>query len=753
VPRKTINSQSGLYVTPIVVVSLLVAFLVAGLLLWSGIEVDRIARQRDETIVDTVIAGSFERVAHAQESSTVWDDAVIHVRQRPLDNAWLDLNVGVWFDEYAGIDEVYIIDPDGHPLYAMREGRRGIPSDYRPVAGVIDPIVAKLRQLKEVQRNITSEIAMLTPGAMQIAKVNGVPAIVSAKPIVSDSGEILQTRGREAVHVAVLYLDKEFFQRIAEQNRLDNAHFSPAVSNRPGEASRPLRDSRGELIGWFVWTPFAPGKSVTTDVGPLLVMGLLFAGAAIYLLSHRLQRKTLDLEASKIAAQHLALHDVLTGLPNRAMFERRLDEALEKCQANAALLGLLYLDLDQFKQVNDSLGHPAGDALVQQVAARLTAEVRGYDMVARLGGDEFAILVVGAVDRKAIEKVCSRIVAEIGRPFDLFGNQAFIGASVGVALAPLDGLHRTELTRKADIALYRAKVEGRNRFVFFEAAMDDVIRTRETTNRELRHALSDCDRHFRLLYQPIYAAVDGRMTGVEALLRWVHPERGLVSPAQFISAAEESGLIEELGRWVLRTAMRDAADWTGLRISVNVSPTQVRSRGFVATVVALLAQSGLDPARLELEITETSLMGGSDDVSRALGRLRRLGVTVALDDFGTGYSSLSHIRDIAVDRIKIDRSFVAEIVAGPAQGAGKGSALVEAIVSLAQANGLHVTAEGVETIVQLAFLQDAGCEEVQGYLLCSPIPASDIAARLDDTAAISARKSGFPALGANSAAA
>jgi len=199
--------------------------------------------------------------------------------------------------------------------------------------------------------------------------------------------------------------------------------------------------------------------------------------------------------------------------------------------------------------------------------------------------------------------------------------------------------------------------------------------------------------------------------------------------------------------------MRDAADWTGLRISVNVSPTQVRSRGFVATVVALLAQSGLDPARLELEITETSLMGGSDDVSRALGRLRRLGVTVALDDFGTGYSSLSHIRDIAVDRIKIDRSFVAEIVAGPAQGAGKGSALVEAIVSLAQANGLHVTAEGVETIVQLAFLQDAGCEEVQGYLLCSPIPASDIAALLDDTAAISARKSGFPALGANSAAA
>lgn len=725
-PRKKIESQSGLYVTPIVVVSLLVAFLVAGLLFWSGNEVDRIARQRDKALVETVIARSFERVAHAQESSTLWDDAVLQVRRRPVDSGWLDLNLGVWFDDYAGIDEVYILTPEGKPIYAMRMGRRGVAEDYRGVADVVDPVVAKLRRLKEVQTNFTSDIAILTPGAQEIAWVHGLPAIVSAKPIVGDSGEIIQTRGREAVHVAVLYLDREFFQRVADQNGLGNAHFARLPSNRPGEASHQLRDSRGELIGWFVWTPFAPGKSVTTDVGPFLVLGLLFAGASIYLLSHRLQRKTLDLEASKVAAQHLALHDVLTGLPNRAMFERRLEEALEQCRSTPALLGLLYIDLDRFKQVNDSLGHPAGDALVQEVAARLIAEVRGYDMVARLGGDEFAILIVGAVDRKAIEKVCNRIVAEIGRPFDLSGNQAFIGASVGVALAPLDGMNRTELTRKADIALYRAKVEGRSRFVFFETAMDDLIRTRETINRELRHALADCDRHFKLLYQPIYAAADGGMTGVEALLRWDHPERGLVSPAQFISAAEESGLIEELGRWVLCTAMRDAAGWPNLRISVNVSPTQVRSRGFVETVVGLLAQSGLDPARLELEITETALMGGSDDVSRALGRMRRLGVTVALDDFGTGYSSLSHIRDIAVDRIKIDRSFVAEIVAGPAQGPGKGSALVEAIVSLAKANGLHVTAEGVETPAQLAFLQDAGCEEVQGYLLCSPIAAESI---------------------------
>jgi diguanylate cyclase (GGDEF)-like protein len=431
----------------------------------------------------------------------------------------------------------------------------------------------------------------------------------------------------------------------------------------------------------------------------------------------------MDLAASEAHAQHLAFHDALTGLPNRAMFETRLDAALARCRRDGSQLALLYLDLDHFKQVNDTLGHPAGDLLIGEVARRLLAQVRPYDTVARIGGDEFAIIVSAPADQAASEAMAGRIVADLGRPFDLTGAQSHVGASIGIALAPADGLDRTELCRKADIALYKAKLGGRSRHARFCPAMDEAIRTREIIDRDLRKAIADRDRQLKVHYQPVFSTVTGAMTGVEALLRWDHPEQGMIAPAAFIAFAEESGLIEILGEWVLGTAMRDAGRWPGIRLSVNVSPVQVRNRGFAARVAEMLLETGFDPRRLELEITETALMDGSAETVRTLSHLRARGVGIALDDFGTGYSSLSHIRDIAVDRIKVDRSFVTAI------DTGHGAALVQAIVTLAHANGLHLTAEGVETDHQREFLERVGCEEVQGYLLSRPVTADEITAR------------------------
>jgi predicted signal transduction protein with EAL and GGDEF domain len=310
------------------------------------------------------------------------------------------------------------------------------------------------------------------------------------------------------------------------------------------------------------------------------------------------------------------------------------------------------------------------------------------------------------------------------RPFDLSGSQAYIGASIGVAVAPDHGADRTELTRKADIALYKAKLDGRSRFVFFTPDLDADVRSRETNYRELRQALADREGQFRVHYQPTYATLTGEITGVEALLRWQHPELGLVTPARFIRAAEESGLIEGLGEWVLHQVLRDAVGWDGIRLAVNVSPIQLRNRGFVDLLRGILSEHDCAPERLELEVTETALMSASDDVAQTLHELRGLGVACALDDFGTGYSSLSHIRDFAVDRIKIDRSFVHAIDTVP------GAALVEAIVSLARANGLRLTAEGVETAEQHAFLRRVGCQEVQGFLFARPLPAHEITALL-----------------------
>lgn len=719
------------FTAPIVLAALCILVLILGLLEWSGREVDRMARNRDRAIVSLVLSQSMERIAHAQESSTVWDEAVREVRRRPLDGRWLDLNLGIWFENYAGIDEVYLLDPAGASIYAMRGGKRVEPDAFRDIGSVAAPLLARLRHTQTVRKRTEADVAMLSPGQADIAVVRGRPAIVSLKPIVTDSGTLHQVPGTEAVHVAVVYLDAEFFAGINEQYGLAQAHYATVPATGGNLRSIPLHDRAQRIVGYLVWRPFAPGSQVISALAPVLAIVLLAIAAVMFLLASRLARRTHDLEESRIDAQHRAMHDELTGLGNRAMFEQRLDEALSRSRRHKSLLALLYIDLDRFKQVNDTLGHPAGDALIRQVARRLVAEVRGYDIVARLGGDEFAILIGEPDDLAAIDGICARIVAEIERPFDLSGSQAFIGASIGVAVAPSHGLDRTELTRKADIALYKAKTDGRSRFVFFTPEMDVDVRSREETYRELRLALADCDRQLEVHYQPIWAVADRRMIGVEALLRWQHPQQGLVAPGGFIRSAEETGLIAVLGEWVLRRAVQDARAWPDLRVAVNVSPIQLRSRKFVDTVREVLAAGGVSADRLELELTETALMGASGEVARSLAELRRLGVACALDDFGTGYSSLSHIRDFAVDRIKIDRSFVNAVDTIP------GAALVEAIVGLARANGLRLTAEGVETESQFAFLDRVGCPEVQGYLLSRPVPAAMItkllaASRLDE---------------------
>lgn len=718
--------QTGKFVTLIAMTSLVAVCAVMGLLLWSSREVDRIALQHEEAVVATVLTRAKSRVAHMQESSTIWEDAVTKVNQRPLDLEWVDRSMGIWFYEYGGIDEVYVLDPQDIPIYAMREGKRTNTATYAQVAAAARPVVSTLRKLDPVTLNApgNDNLIEISPGVTELASVRGQPAIVSVKPIISDSGSLVQQRGQEAVHIGIDYLDADLIASLSGQFGLQGARYSPSPHTKWGEASLPLRTESNHTIGHLVWRPFAPGRQVTAYVGPVLIIGLLLSIFAIYLLAKRLARRTLDLEDSRTKAQHVALHDSLTGLPNRAMFQDRLDQALSRCRRDGKLVALLYLDLDRFKQVNDSLGHAAGDEVIREVASRLSTEIRLYDTVARLGGDEFAILIVGPDDRAALEQICERIIAELSRPFDLPGAQSFIGASIGVAMAPGDGLNLTDLARKADIALYRAKIQGGGRSMFFEPWMDEIIRIRETTHRELRMAIADCDKQLKVLYQPVFSTATGIITGVEALLRWDHPVSGIISPAEFIRAAEETGLIEVLGNWVLRRAMLDAANWPELRLAVNVSPIQVHSRNFASGIEALLEETGMKADRLELEITETALMGASSEVSEALARLRGIGVAVALDDFGTGYSSLSHIRDIAVDRIKIDRSFVKAI------DTATGIALVEAVVALAKANGLQLTAEGVETERQHTFLKELGCHEVQGFLLSRPVGVGGISAML-----------------------
>jgi len=445
---------------------------------------------------------------------------------------------------------------------------------------------------------------------------------------------------------------------------------------------------------------------------------------------------------AKIA--HMALHDTLTGLPNRMLLNERLEHALKRVK-RGEIVATHLLDLDNFKTVNDTLGHPAGDELLKMVADRLRSLVRETDTIARMGGDEFAIIQSAIAQPADATALAHRAIETVSAPYEIEGHQVVIGTSVGIAVGPSDGATPDQLIRNADLALYRAKGDGRGTYRFFEREMDAQMQVRRAIEDDLRSALPDGE--FELHYQPIVNLASDRISGFEALIRWRHPEKGLVQPDMFIPLAEEIGFIVPLGEWAIREACAAAAAWPGeLKIAVNLSPAQFRSPGLVQIVVGALAASGLPAERLELEITETILLQDSEATLSTLYQLRALGVRIAMDDFGTGYSSLSYLQSFPFDKIKIDRSFVRDI----AEGVGSFN-IVRAVAAMASGLGMATTAEGVETKEQLETVRAAGCTEMQGFVFSRPMPAAAVepfinatqaepASRVDAARAVAATK-------------
>jgi diguanylate cyclase (GGDEF)-like protein/PAS domain S-box-containing protein len=431
-------------------------------------------------------------------------------------------------------------------------------------------------------------------------------------------------------------------------------------------------------------------------------------------------------ERRKVEARiaYMAHHDGLTNLPNRELYQDRLKQVLEQGQSENKRVAVLCVDLDLFKNVNDSFGHPMGDRLLRLVADRLRSQVRGSNLVARLGGDEFAIILAPDVSPNEASDFATRLIKILSAAYDLDGIEVVIGASIGIALSPGDGDTSEELMRNADMALYQAKSDGGGVHHFFEREMDRQAQKRRDMELDLRRAFANGE--FEVHYQPLVDIAADRISGFESLLRWKHPEKGMISPADFIPVAEDIGLIVALGEWVLREACSEAVKWpVDVKVAVNLSPVQFRSRNLVQTVISALAHSGLPATRLELEITESLFLAETEANLTILHQLRELGVSISMDDFGTGYSSLSYLRSFPFDKIKIDRSFVKDLAER-----SDCVAIVRAISGLGRSLNITTTAEGVETVDQLDWLRAEGCNEVQGFLFSAAKPAAEIEALL-----------------------
>ena len=421
----------------------------------------------------------------------------------------------------------------------------------------------------------------------------------------------------------------------------------------------------------------------------------------------------------------LALHDDLTGLANRALFQHQISQGIAHAKRLGTSAAVFLVDLDNFKDINDTLGHESGDHLLKLVAGRLATATRADEALARLGGDEFAIVATDLGDDEAAATLAGRMLEGLSEPFDIDGHQCLVAASVGISVYPRDGDRSDRLLGNADLALYKAKHEGGGTYCFYDGDMTVRAHARRELQTDLRAAVKD--RQFDLHYQPKIEPVSGRIVGVEALIRWHRPNHGFVSPAEFIPAAEACGLMQPLGAWVLRRACEQSRDWQGfgrapVRMAVNLSPRQLVDDSIVGTVERLLDEFNIDPVDLELEFTESAVMSNLTGAARQLGRLSALGVTIAIDDFGIGYSSLARLQQLPVKKLKIDRS----LVSGLDGDHGK-AAIVEAIIALGQKLGLAIVAEGVETEAELQFVRERGCDEVQGYHFCRPLPADQIA--------------------------
>lgn len=669
-------------------------------------EVDSVERLL--TARSTVAAADsvLREIGKAHRDYAEWDDAVRHL-YGPLDAQFLVETFDSATETELFFDTAYILDEDGRTLFGTHTGER----TELVAADAFSPAITKLLA------GLPTDGSTYQVRTGWIAGTWGLAA-VAVGPIVPTTPGFEHQRPRSRYLIVSKVFGQTAADAVARDYVIKGMRF--AGSNERPEDKLDLVDPAGSTIATLTWPPSELGSKAHSDISPAVIVMLTVVGLTIFALVLIAIRGIREIKKNEDQARYAAAHDSLSGLPNRAELIRRLADSIATARRDGTQGALIFLDLDGFKHVNDSYGHDIGDRLLRNLSAGFHAVCRDR-LIARIGGDEFAIILTEDEPVKAAIELSRRVINFIAQPVEIDGRAIVIGTSIGIAVLDGSVSSAEEALRRADVAMYEAKQQGRNRIFTYDASVDAARHERLAIAANLRDALRA--NGLELAYQAIFDAATRRIVGAEALLRWSDADGTPVPPGVFIPIAEENGLIDELGEWTLRRACSDAAAWKGVRISVNVSPAQFRNPNFTSLLSTILDETGVEHHCVELEVTETYLVANPEQARHSISAVRDMGVSVALDDFGTGYSSIGYLRSFTFDKLKLDRSLITGIIADQ-----RAQRFVQATIALADALGLDVVAEGVENEEEAVLLRLAGCREFQGFHLARPCTAAEFSA-------------------------
>jgi len=711
------------------------ALLLLGITIYSGRTMDRDAIARQQALIDNSFTTRLNRAVGELRSVAWWDDTVKYTAPETFDEEWLEREIGTYMYDSYHHDRLIIVDEHDKPVYVYGEGTglgtAGLARDMKAIAPVlrlarggpdVSPRIESTAAKGELYEIGATEGRKYSRGFGAIIQIDGKPALAQAL-LITPSFDTAKVSPVRRVVLTIIDVTPAVLTEMGRGSLMPDLSFQTSNEKRLGEFD--LRADDGRLLARLNWTPKQPGTEMVQRVLPGILAVIGVSVAFLLMLMMRLFASTKQLALREADARFLADHDALTGLPNRRLFADRLGHCLHARGGDPAIVAVVLLDLERFRRVNDTLGRQAGDELLRAVGARLQ---RQNESAAHLGADLFGLVLRGSRSASEVNRELERVMeAVFAAPLRVNEQELRPSCRAGIALHPADGDDADALLRNAEAALRGGKRSG-ERVVFYAPDMNALVAEALAIENKLRQAVER--REFVLHYQPKVRLEGGAIVGAEALIRWRDPQQGLVPPGRFIPVLEETGMIVEVGRWAMQQAFADLESWIreGLhppRIAVNVSSIQLQNRNFVDTVIGEIERGGDRPELLELEITESLVMRNVEDTTRKLSILRGLGVTVSVDDFGTGYSSLAYLSRLPVDKLKIDRSFVANVAVSP-----EATALVTTMISLAHGLKLEVVAEGVETAEQARMLGLYRCDEAQGYLFGRPMSAEEFAGRL-----------------------